>query len=183
MKLNLGCGNDYKEGYFNVDFNKEVKADLYIDFNSKLPFEDNSADLILLDNVIEHIQSDKLFDFIDELYRICKDGSIIQIYTPHYSSVYAFKHLAHHNYFGIGSFDIFKEQQGFNGERYSKARFQIIKERLLFFHHNLVNFGFLSKLPLNWLFNFNKTWQQIMERFQFFGFDEIYFELKVKKVK
>ena len=29
MKLNLGCGNDYKEGYVNCDWTKKIKIDDY----------------------------------------------------------------------------------------------------------------------------------------------------------
>lgn len=181
IKLNLGCGNNYKKGWINVDFNKEVKADVYTDLNKKLPFDDNSVDEVLLDNVLEHIKREKLFAFLEELYRICGTGAIIRIFVPHYSSMYALKHIAHQNYFGMCSFDIFDPRPTFNRERYSKARFKIKKEKLFFFHHNLFRFKFLSKLPINWLFNFNRPWQQLMERFQFLGFDEIYYELEVVK--
>ena len=181
IKINMGCGRDYKLGWINVDFNKEVKADIYADLTKRLPFKDNFADLILLDNVLEHIPADKFFFFMDELYRISKPGALIQIYVPHFSGIYALKHPAHYRYFGIGSFDIMRPEKPFNYERYTKARFKIKEEKLLFFHHNLIKFKFLSKIPINWIFNFTRTWQLLMERFQIFGFDEIYYELEVYK--
>lgn len=180
-KLNLGCGRDYRPGWINLDFNRSVKADVYADLNKKLPFKDNEIDYILLDNVLEHVTREKYFKFIEELHRICKNGAIIDIFVPHYSGMYALKHPTHYIYFGVGSFDTFKPQQGFNGERYSSARFNVLKEKLLFFHHNLANMKFLSRLPINWLFNFSSLWRQLMEKFHIFGFDEIYFRLKVVK--
>lgn len=63
IKINLGCGKDYREGWINVDFNKEVKADIYADFTSKLPLKNNYADLVLLDNILEHIPQNKFFFF------------------------------------------------------------------------------------------------------------------------
>jgi len=181
IKINLGCGNDYKRGWINADFNKEVKADVYADLTRRLPFKDNYADIILLDNVLEHIPQDKFFFFIEELHRICKNNAIMHIFVPHFSGIYALKHPTHYKCFGIGTFDVMLPEKSFNGERYTKARFKLNQERLLFFHHNLVNFKLLSKLPINWMFNFSRAWQLIMERFQFFGFDEIYFELKAVK--
>lgn len=108
-------------------------------------------------------------------------GAIIQIYVPHFSGMLAFKNPTHYKYFGIGTFDSMSTEGSFNAERYTKARFKLLKEKFFFFHHNLVNFRFLSKIPINWLFNFSRAWQQLMERFQFFGFDEIYYELEVVK--
>ena len=183
-RINLGCGNNYKEGWINVDFNKKVKADIYRDITQiPLFFKGNFADEILLDNVLEHIPHEKFFPFLEELHRICKDGAIIKIYVPHYSGMYSSKHLTHYKHFGVGTFDIMREEACFNAERYSTTRFKLIKERLLFFHHNLANFKFLSKLKINWLFNFSRAWKQLMERFNPFGFDEIYYELEVKKKK
>lgn len=76
---------------------------------------------------------------------------------------------------------MFDVEAPFNAERYSTARFRVKQERLLFFHHNLVNYPVLSMLPISWLFNFSTPWKLLMERFQFLGFDEIYYELEVVK--
>jgi len=189
-KLNLGCGNDYKKStnnvkWTNLDFNKEVKADIYHDLNKKLPFKDNEFDYILADNVIEHVSN--LFVLIDELWRISKPNAIIEIFAPHFSGIYAFKHPAHRQYFGIGSFDTYKPisglDKGFQGERYGKARFKILQQKLLYFHHNAAEIPLLSKLPINFLFNFSRTYQLILEKFFPLKFDEIYFRLKVIKQK
>src|SRR3989338_7233650 len=134
-KINLGCGKDYRPGWINVDFNKEVRADIHADFTKKLPFPNNYVDIVLLDNVLEHIQPERFFFFIEELNRICKKGAKIHIYVPHFSSIYAFKHPTHYKYFGVDTFNIMKPEKAFNGERYTKARFKINREKLLFFHH------------------------------------------------
>ena len=180
MKLHLGCGRDYKEGYHNVDFNKNVKADQYFDLNEKFPLEDNTYDEIFTEGAIEHIFENKRFQFMDECWRVCKPGAKIKILTNHFSSVWALQHLGHHSYFGVDSFSVM-EGDCFNGEQYNKARFKIHKIKLYFFYPKMVNYGFLNKLPINGLFNFNRTWQRIMERFQFLGFDGIYYELEVLK--
>lgn len=183
-KLNIGCGMDYREGWTNLDFNKEVKADVYHDLEKfPYPFKDNEFDYILLDNSLEHVKN--LFKAIDEIWRIAKPNAIIEIYVPHFTGIYATKHLAHYHQFGIGSFSIYKRisglDSGFNGERYGKARFDIIEERLLYFHHNPAEIKFLSKIPINFLFNFSRKWQLMTEKFLPLKFDEVYFKLQVVK--
>ena len=105
-KLNLGCGLDYKKSnekveWVNLDFNKNVKADVYHDLNKKLPFKDNEFNYIIIDNVLEHV--DNLFLVIDEMWRISKPNATIEVFTPHFTGIYAFKHPAHKQYFGIGT--------------------------------------------------------------------------------
>ena len=183
-KLNLGCGNEYKEGWINIDVNKKVKADIYHDLTKRFPFKDGYIDEILLDNVLEHIKKDYYFKFLKEIHRICKKGAKIHIYVPHFSGMYAFTHPTHYNYFGVGSFDIWKPEDTATGERYGddKVRFDVKEEKLLFFHHNLTNFKFLSKLPINWIFNFGgRNYQQLWQKFYIWGFDEIYYQLEVIK--
>jgi SAM-dependent methyltransferase len=181
-KLNLGCGRDYRPGWINVDFNPGVRADLYCTFTDGLPLADNCVDLVLLDNVLEHVPRERYFVFLEDLHRVCRPGATIQIYVPHASGMWALKHPTHYNFFGIGSFSTFEPEAPFNGERYGRARFRVRKERLLFFHHKLVNARALSRLPINGVFNFGGVlWQELMERFQFLGFDEIYYELEVAK--
>jgi ubiquinone/menaquinone biosynthesis C-methylase UbiE len=181
VSINLGCGNDYREGWVNVDGNKNVKADIYCNFTDKLPFTDNYADEILLDNVLEHIESNKYLMFMEELWRVAKPNAKITIYVPHYSGMYAFKHPTHYMYFGVGSMDIFNPEDVFTGERYSLARFELKEEKLLFFHHSLQTMPGLSKLPINWIFNICRPWKQIMEKFCIFGYDEIKYVIEVVK--
>ena len=49
VKLNLGCGTDYKKGWINIDNNSDdniEKLDLNWDLRKPLPFKDNSVDFV-----------------------------------------------------------------------------------------------------------------------------------------
>jgi len=50
VKINLGCGEDYRHGWVNVDFNKEVKADFYADIKKKYFEEDKNYPSLILKN-------------------------------------------------------------------------------------------------------------------------------------
>lgn len=181
-KLNLGCGNDYRKGWTNLDFNDKVKLD--VSHNLEVfpyPFKDNHFDYILCDGVLEHTTPTNFIKIVEELHRITKNKGIIDVWVPHGSGMYAFNHLTHYSFFGLGKFDTFRPEGLWNGERYSEKRFNVKKEKLKFFYHNMVNFPILNKIPIDWMFNFNRTWQMLMERFQFFGFDEIQYTLEVIK--
>jgi len=180
-KLHLGCGKDYKKGYINIDFNKNIKADLYCDLEKRFPFKDNSVEEIFTEGTVEHISKDKIFQFFEECWRVCKKGAKIRILTNHFTSVWACQHLDHRCFFGVDTFGCMGDKECFNGEKYNKARFKINKIKLHFFYPKLVKFGFLTKIPIDWMFNFSRTWQRFMERFQFFGFDGISYELEVVK--
>ena len=55
MKLNLGCGTDYKEGWTNVD-SGNTKCDVKQNIEEfPWPFEDSSVEEILMKHVMEHI--------------------------------------------------------------------------------------------------------------------------------
>ncbi len=86
MKLNLGCGSNILENYINLDkfdyYNPNIVHDLEV---IPYPFENDSFDEILMSHVLEHIGQDpNIFNnIIKELYRICKNKSIIDIRVPH----------------------------------------------------------------------------------------------------
>ena len=83
-KLNLGCGNNLKQGYINVD--KYGNPDKKIDLEKfPWPWKDNSIDEVLLIHVLEHLgESTKIYlKIIQELYRICKPNAKIIIHVPH----------------------------------------------------------------------------------------------------
>ena len=86
MKLNLGSGSKILEGYTNVDKYDYYKPDIVHDLeNFPYPFEENSIDEILLSHVLEHIgqSPDTFLKIIKELYRICRNDSLIKIIVPH----------------------------------------------------------------------------------------------------
>lgn len=81
MKLNLGCGDDLKDGYVNVDFFND-KCDLKVDLESlPLPFEDSSVDEVLLDNVLEHLWVNP-YKFMLEIHRILRKGGLVFVELP-----------------------------------------------------------------------------------------------------
>jgi hypothetical protein len=85
MKINLGGGYKRFSGYFNVDCDTNCKPDYIInldDINLKLPFEDDSITDIKAHHILEHIGAG-YFKLLQELYRVCESGAIIDVKVPH----------------------------------------------------------------------------------------------------
>lgn len=86
-KLNIGSGYKKYPGYINVDGDKNCNPDILInldDENLTLPFEDNSVSNIIAYHILEHIGTG-YFRLLQEIYRVCAAGAIIDIQVPHYS--------------------------------------------------------------------------------------------------
>ncbi len=83
-KLNLGCGENHRTGYVNVD--KFGKPDIIFDLET-FPWlwKNDSVHKILLNHVLEHLgqTTEVYFGIIKELYRICVPGANIHIAVPH----------------------------------------------------------------------------------------------------
>lgn len=83
MKINLGSGTKRYPGYLNVDIDSGSSPDYVVNLETdKLPFEDNSIDGVLAHHVLEHL-GDGFFNCVQELYRVCKHGTIIDVKVPH----------------------------------------------------------------------------------------------------
>lgn len=81
MRLNLGSGNDYKQGYVNVDLSPDVNADLVIDVTKdRLPYDDNSIDETIAIDFFEHILYP--IPVLNELWRVTKSGGSLYIEVP-----------------------------------------------------------------------------------------------------
>lgn len=92
MKLNVGCGRDYRPGWENIDISREVKAEHYLDIRKDaLPFKDGSATLIYISGVLEQVgPNDDLLFTMRELYRVLAPGGIMQVVVP--NAKYAIAH-------------------------------------------------------------------------------------------
>ena len=93
-RLNVGCGRDIKEGWINLDMVKHEGVDVIHDLNKfPYPFKDNTFDIILASQIIEHL--DNPLSFIKELWRIAKPGAEINIGTVHFSSPTVWGDITH----------------------------------------------------------------------------------------
>lgn len=172
MKLNLGCGNDYKEGYINCDISPDVNPDKIVDLEKKLPFNDCSVDEIIANHVFEHVQN--FIPLMHEIYRICRKDSKIIVRTPFYSSWGQFNDPTHIRFFTPWTFDYFKQGNYSHEVGAYKDMFNIEKVKL--------NFGVGTSSKMNFLFNplINLNHKIYCRFFAFiFPCAEIYYELSV----
>ena len=84
MKLHLGAGNKRFEGFVNVDYDKHANPDYCFNIETeKFPFEDNSVDEVIAHHVFEHL-GEGYFHVLQEIYRVCQHGAMIDIVVPHH---------------------------------------------------------------------------------------------------
>jgi len=81
IKLNIGCGDVYFNGWINID-SVSSKADLTHDVREPLPYDDNFVDFIYNEHFIEHLDINQGELFLKECYRVLKPGGVIRIATP-----------------------------------------------------------------------------------------------------
>ena len=177
VKINFGCGTDYREGWINLDVAEETKwrsgarkPDVLISASSNiLPFDSGTVDYVLLDNVIEHIPVDKVHALLEELRRILKAGGTLEIYVPHFTGI-GVKYLEHVRGYGINSFWFWHQ-------------YYDVKQRLFLISRSRCS-GFSAAQcvnRLNFLFNGSNLWQQVCEKFVPGGFEEVHYVMIKRK--
>jgi predicted SAM-dependent methyltransferase len=85
VKLNVGCGTDYKRGWVNIDNNSDEnieKLDLNWDLRNPLPFPENSVDFIYNEHFFEHLTPDEGRVVMQDLLRVLKPGGVMRIAMP-----------------------------------------------------------------------------------------------------
>jgi SAM-dependent methyltransferase len=84
MKLNLGCGDDIRDGYINIDVRKTKPNVLVLDLEKELlkPFPNESADEIVARDFIEHVSWRRVEDLLKDIFRVLKRGGRVFIQVP-----------------------------------------------------------------------------------------------------
>ena len=80
--INLGCGDQTKQGWENYDYHPTSRDVRPIDLRKPLPFEDDSVDVVYSSHVVEHLTRTEGARFINECYRILKRTGLIRLATP-----------------------------------------------------------------------------------------------------
>lgn len=85
VKLHVGCGTLYKEKWINIDNNSDnniEKLDINHDLSTGFPFDNESVDYIYNEHFIEHLSREDGLQFLQECYRVLKNGGVLRIACP-----------------------------------------------------------------------------------------------------
>ncbi|MAG07430.1 hypothetical protein CMI46_01280 [Candidatus Pacearchaeota archaeon] len=172
-KLHLGCGEDIKKDYVNLDIKKSLGVDVVHDLTKfPYPFKDNTFDLIEMHHVLEHLENP--LKVIEELWRISKPGAKVIISVPHWSHFTAYGDLTHVNYFSSALF-IYYEQN--NPDYYSKrVRFKVLRKKFTATRTN----SLWANPILNPILNLSQVFTELV-LCKFLPVSQIIFVLEVKK--
>ncbi|GHV21159.1 hypothetical protein FACS189494_06150 [Spirochaetia bacterium] len=85
IKLHLGCGTVYKEGWINIDNNSDnniEKLDLNWDLCKPLPFPNESVDFIYNEHFFEHLSPEEAHSVLVDFMRVLKPDGVMRIAMP-----------------------------------------------------------------------------------------------------
>ena len=94
LKLNIGCGNDIKEGFINIDVKKEFGNSignnltfLVCNISKGLPFKNSTFDFVLAQDILEHFDKYLFHVVLSEIIRVLKINGIIQLRVPDFEII------------------------------------------------------------------------------------------------
>ncbi len=169
MRLNIGCQYDYREGWVNLDIDRNYKLDVCWDLNKfPYPFKDNTFDEIMASFVLEQITDTR--KAMKELHRIGKQKCKIYISTIHGS--FPLRNCEHEHRRGFSRLSF--------GEWFCNKSlyplFKVLKRRFSFTRSN---FKFMN-LAINPIINFfPKIYERLFSYYLPCGY--IVFILEVRK--
>jgi SAM-dependent methyltransferase len=103
--VNLGCGNMILDEFENIDFYTmrfwKAKS-VGHDFRYKLPYKDNVFEGAFCDNMLEHLHPSDGKNFLKEVHRILKSGSVFRVIVPDLK-----RYIDYYNGKNLNGFDIF----------------------------------------------------------------------------
>lgn len=122
--INLGCGDDIKQGYVNVDkfMPEQTYSPFYeafpCDLELEWPWEDSTVDYIVAYDIIEHLK-DKIHT-MNEAWRVLKPGGILEICVPTTEGPGAFQDPTHVSFWNLRSFLYYEAGNPYR-ERFAQA--------------------------------------------------------------
>jgi SAM-dependent methyltransferase len=128
--VDLGCGRGKLEGAVGVDCRPHADVNVLADLDFfPWPFADNAFDLILFNNIIEHVAD--VVRCMEEVHRIARPGAQVVIRTPHFSHPESYRDPTHRRHLSWESLEYFLMEDPKHG-LYTTARFRLITRELVF---------------------------------------------------
>jgi len=79
--VNLGCGHHFHKNWINLDLHASEFIQYY-NIKNKLPFDDNSIDVVYHSHVLEHLTKEDGEKLSKECFRVLKPGGILRVCIP-----------------------------------------------------------------------------------------------------
>ena len=89
LKLNLGCEQDTKEDFVNIDYEKKqgVCLDIVANLACGIPIKDNIALFVYSSHMIEHLHWNDAVLFLRECHRCLKFGGQLRLLFPNFKKI------------------------------------------------------------------------------------------------
>jgi SAM-dependent methyltransferase len=156
--LELGSGENKKNGYIGIDLIKTNKTDIIGNLNFGMPLiRDNSCIRIYSSHVLEHISNLELL--MREIHRVIKSEGEVELIVPHFSNVFGYSDPTHVRFFGLYSMHYYCKKSNQPTRRkvpdfYLMPKFLIKSARIEFYNHSLIervfNTVFERLVNINW---------------------------------
>ena len=82
LKLHLGSGDYWFDGYINIDVGVYGGTDMLWDITEGLPFQSETVEIIEMYEVLEHLEKDQVSKLLDEFQRLLIDGGMVILSVP-----------------------------------------------------------------------------------------------------
>jgi predicted SAM-dependent methyltransferase len=104
--IDLGCGPHKIPGSFGVDRIPSPNVDLVCDLERFLPLKTDCVDAVHASHLLEHIHN--LVGLMEEIYRVCRTGALVDIEVPYFTSRGAFRDPTHVHFISEETFQYFE---------------------------------------------------------------------------
>jgi predicted SAM-dependent methyltransferase len=81
LKLNIGCGRNYRRGYVNIDAFDDTVADKLMAAED-MDFEDNMFSEVACIHTLEHLGPARSIYALSEIYRVLQPSGVLLLQTP-----------------------------------------------------------------------------------------------------
>jgi predicted SAM-dependent methyltransferase len=82
LKVNIGCGNRYLQGWDNLDFRPVEPQVQRWDLRKLLPYADGVVDLVYSSHLLEHLSPEQAEALLKDSLRVLKPGGIVRVVVP-----------------------------------------------------------------------------------------------------
>jgi len=87
MKLHLGSGIRYLEGYIHIDIAEYDHIDIKTSVDKLNSLKNNSADEIYASHVLEYFDQNEVEDVLMEWKRVLKKNGILRLAVPNFKTL------------------------------------------------------------------------------------------------